>query len=278
MCVDTEGSVKACVCAREREKRENENMQRVMRPLSRAATTGLRAMQQPEGILNINSISSEALSVSKPPQAIPFCNHSRIPSNYPSWSHRSSMDAMHPCSGCLKMPRHHFLGFSDGDEDSGLSRQYEERRLIGYSPEQLYGVVAAVDLYEDFVPWCQRSTVLWRKGEEKLDAELEIGFKFLVERYISHVELRKPTLIKTSVSQSKLFEYLNNIWEFRPGPASGSCNLHFSVDFQFRSPLYRKVANMFFNEVVTRLVGSFEKRCGTVYGPSQKVMENEQMA
>lgn len=65
-----------------------------------------------------------------------------------------------------------------------------------YTPEQMFAVVAAVDLYEDFVPWCQRSQVLWRKGEEQLDAELQIGFKFFVERYISHVHLKPPNLIK----------------------------------------------------------------------------------
>lgn len=46
---------------------------------------------------------------------------------------------------------------------------------------------------------------------------------------------------QTSVSQSSLFEHLINVWEFKPGPTPHSTNLHFLVDFQFRSPLYRKV-------------------------------------
>ncbi|KAI5061506.1 hypothetical protein GOP47_0024011 [Adiantum capillus-veneris] len=165
-----------------------------------------------------------------------------------------------------RLQRRTFLGLGDGDEDSGLSKRYEETRIVGYTPEQLFAVVAAVDLYQDFVPWCQRSTVVWRK-DDALEAELEIGFKFLAERYISHVELKQPSLIKTSVSQSNLFEYLINVWEFKPGPKPGTCNLHFSVKFQFRSPLYRQVANKFFHEVVSRLVGSFEERCNRVYGP-----------
>ena len=68
--------------------------------------------------------------------------------------------------------------------------------MCRYSPEQLFAVVAAVDLYEDFVPWCQRSTILYQKNSESFDAELQIGFKFLVERYISHVELKKPYYVK----------------------------------------------------------------------------------
>ncbi|KAJ7519961.1 hypothetical protein O6H91_20G061400 [Diphasiastrum complanatum] len=138
-------------------------------------------------------------------------------------------------------------------------------------------VVAAVDLYEDFVPWCQRSTILC-KNDEFLEAELEIGFKFFVEQYISHVELKHPKLIKTSVSQSKLFDFLNNIWEFHPGPVPGSCKLHVVVDFQFRSPLYRRVANLFFDEVVAQLVSSFEDRCRTVYGPSTNIIASTCMS
>lgn len=144
--------------------------------------------------------------------------------------------------------------------------------MIGYSPEQLFAVVADVDLYEDFVPWCQRSTVLWRKNDEAMEAELEIGFRFFVERYISHVTMKHPNLIKTTASQSTIFEHLINIWEFKPGPTPNSCNLHFLVDFQFRSPLYRKVVDLFFNEVVAKLVSSFENRCKQVYGPSVDVM------
>ncbi|KAH7277583.1 hypothetical protein KP509_39G057700 [Ceratopteris richardii] len=203
------------------------------------------------------------------------------PQSGPLWNPcHTSRACIRPALTCVRIPCQHFLAFGDGDgdEDSGLSKRHEENRLIGYSPEQLYAVVAAVDLYEDFVPWCQKSKVLWRKGEDRLDAELEIGFKFFVERYTSHVELKRPTLIKTSVSNSKLFEYLNNVWEFSPGPEAGSCNLHFLVDFQFRSPLYRKVANMFFDEVVAQLVGSFEDRCRSVYGPGTKVKESSHVA
>lgn len=65
-----------------------------------------------------------------------------------------------------------------------------------YSPEQLFNVVAAVDLYHGFVPWCQRSEVLKEYPDGSFDAELEIGFKFLVESYISHVEFERPKWIK----------------------------------------------------------------------------------
>ncbi|KAI6689010.1 hypothetical protein NL676_025838 [Syzygium grande] len=53
-----------------------------------------------------------------------------------------------------------FLGCGDGEEGGALSKVYEERRVLGYSPVHLFDVVAAVDLYQDFVPRCQRSEIL----------------------------------------------------------------------------------------------------------------------
>ncbi|KAL9257029.1 Coenzyme Q-binding protein COQ10 homolog, mitochondrial-like protein [Drosera capensis] len=206
-----------------------------------------------------------------------------------------------------------FLGCGDGDEGSALMKIHEERCVLGYSPEQLFAVVAAVDLYEDFLPWCQRSQIVRHHPDGSFDAELEIGFKYLVESYLSHVVLHKPKLIKvfevgflllsmrfgpsndvhsrgtagyyqyalacpnksnwTTASQSYLFEHLINIWEFNPGPTPGTCSLYFLVDFKFQSPLYRQVASMFFKEVVSRLVGSFRDRCRLIYGPAAPVLE-----
>ncbi|OAY50935.1 coenzyme Q-binding protein COQ10 homolog, mitochondrial isoform X1 [Manihot esculenta] len=167
-----------------------------------------------------------------------------------------------------------FLGCGDGEEGGVLSKVYEERRVLGYSPEQLFDVVAAVDLYHGFVPWCQRSDIIRHHPDGSFDAELEIGFKFLVESYVSHVELKRPKSIKTTVSDSTVFDHLINIWEFNPGPVPGTCDLYFLVDFKFQSPLYRQVASMFFKEVVSRLVGSFSERCRLIYGPGVPVLEN----
>lgn len=54
-----------------------------------------------------------------------------------------------------------------------------------YTPEQLYSVVSQVEHYKEFVPWCERSTVMYRKDDTYMEAELEVGFKVFVERWAS---------------------------------------------------------------------------------------------
>ena len=51
-----------------------------------------------------------------------------------------------------------------------------------YSPQQLYSVVAAVEHYREFVPWCQKSELIKKEDDKYLEAVLEVGFKLFVER------------------------------------------------------------------------------------------------
>lgn len=54
--------------------------------------------------------------------------------------------------------------------------------LCRYTPEQVYDVVANVEEYKEFVPWCVRSVVLSRPGPNQMEAELEVGFQMFTER------------------------------------------------------------------------------------------------
>ncbi|CAA3032446.1 Hypothetical predicted protein [Olea europaea subsp. europaea] len=75
--------------------------------------------------------------------------------------------------------------------------KYTRKEVFGgYSPEQLYAAVAAVYLYDDFLPWCRRSEIIRHHPDGSLDAELEIGFKFLIGSYVFHVELNKSKSVK----------------------------------------------------------------------------------
>ena len=51
------------------------------------------------------------------------------------------------------------------------------------------------------------------------------------------------------VYDSTLFDHLDSTWRFQEGPVPNSCWLDFNVDFAFKSPLYRHIALVFFDEV-----------------------------
>ena len=57
-----------------------------------------------------------------------------------------------------------------------------------FSPSQIFSVVADVDRYKEFLPWCKDSIVLQRRGT-RIVADLIVGFQLFEERYTSAIVL-----------------------------------------------------------------------------------------
>lgn len=145
------------------------------------------------------------------------------------------------------------------------ARDHFERRIVPFSPKQLYSVVSDVDAYHRFVPWCTDSRVTRRIDKSHLVADLGVGFRFLSERYTSVITLDPNRSVSVDVPNSNLFEYLVTDWVFEPTSAGDHTNLSFYVEFAFRNPMYQRVTDLFFEEVVRRMVSAFEHRCHLKY-------------
>jgi len=140
---------------------------------------------------------------------------------------------------------------------------HAERRRLPYSPEQLFALVADIERYPEFLPWCVGARIRERT-ETTIVADLMIGFRMVRERFTSRVTLDPPRRIDVSYADGP-FKYLDNHWIFEPQPDGGTV-LDFYVDFEFRSRFLQKMIGMLFNEAVRRMVGAFETRAKQLYG------------
>jgi len=139
-----------------------------------------------------------------------------------------------------------------------------EKRVIGYSPKKLYDLVADIERYPEFLPWCRNARIRKRDGNIVV-ADLVIGFKMFRERFTSRVELQ-PERHRIDVTYAEgPFRYLNNHWVFEDHPRG--CAIDFYVDFEFRSRLLQKAIQPLFSEAVRRMVTAFESRARALYGP-----------
>ena len=125
----------------------------------------------------------------------------------------------------------------------------------------MYAVVADVEHYPDFLPWCTALRVLSRSCEgdqEIVLAQMVVGFKALRERYTSRVVL-DPKACSISVTQTEgVFKFLRNDWHFTPDGAQ--CRVDFAIEFEFRNRVLGAVAGQAFAHVMTRMSTAFEER------------------
>lgn len=141
--------------------------------------------------------------------------------------------------------------------------RHEERRHLHHRPEQLFDLVADVERYPEFLPWCTGVRIRQR-SDTVLVADLVIGFKGITERFTSRVHLNRDTC-EIAVSYEKgPFKYLKNHWKFESDP--DGCVVDFFVEFEFRSRILDKLIGVVFTEAVRKMVSAFEGRADQLYG------------
>ncbi|MFO1067250.1 MAG: type II toxin-antitoxin system RatA family toxin [Geminicoccaceae bacterium] len=140
---------------------------------------------------------------------------------------------------------------------------HAEQRRLPYRPEQMYQLVAGVERYPEFLPWCRAARITRREGTVFF-ADLVIAFKMFRERFSSKVTLQPESGVDVEYIEGP-FRYLNNHWRFLPD-GEGGCIVDFYVDFEFRSKILQNLIGLLFNEAVSRMVAAFETRAKELYG------------
>jgi len=141
--------------------------------------------------------------------------------------------------------------------------KHEEMRSLPYSAKQMFDLVAEIEKYPDFLPWCKRAEILSREGK-RVVADLVIGYKIFQEKFTSEVVLNRPHSIIVHYRSGPL-SHLSNSWEFK-SLGQKKCELSFQLDFDFHSTFLRTTMNLFFEKALSKMVACFEVRAKELYG------------
>jgi coenzyme Q-binding protein COQ10 len=139
---------------------------------------------------------------------------------------------------------------------------HTESRIVPYSADLMFAIVADVERYPEFVPWCVGLRILKREGVGPRDVmlcETIVGFRGLREKYTSRVTAIAREHRVDVEQVSGVFRKLTTHWRFAPIDEK-SCRVDFAIDFEFKSRVLGAVAGAAFGLVVTQMTNAFEDR------------------
>ncbi len=151
--------------------------------------------------------------------------------------------------------------------------QHHEQPLLPFPTSTLYALVADVERYPEFLPWCKGARVSEVTTEGFL-GELLIAYKHMRESYVSRVTLTPPQAahgpcaIHVALVRGP-FKHLVNHWEFVP--EADATRVHFRLEFAFSFPLLERLMGGFFERAAATMVAAFTARATALYGMQRQL-------
>lgn len=149
---------------------------------------------------------------------------------------------------------------------------YRTVRRVPFTPEQMFAVVADVARYPEFLPLCEALAVTRRTeredGRSELVATMTVGYRAITERFTSAVTLDPAEGVIRVRHVNGPFTHLENTWRFVP--ASSGCDVHFAIDYAFRSTMLSLIVGAAFDKAVRSYTQAFEDRTRLIYAAEAK--------
>ena len=147
-----------------------------------------------------------------------------------------------------------------------MPKQNEEK-IVSFTKDQMFDLVADIDKYSEFLPWCNKSTIINRESNEEalnVIADLEIGYGQFIYTYRSNVILdNKKNFIKVNHLEGP-FNYLNNEWMFEEISETSS-KIIFSINFELNIKAFDILITKLFDKAFQKMVDSFHQRAEDIY-------------
>lgn len=141
--------------------------------------------------------------------------------------------------------------------------------LIPYSAAKMYALVADVDNYQHFLPWCGGSKVL-SQTENEIKGQVEIQHMGMNKTFTTLNRMHKDKMIEMRLIEGP-FKQLHGFWRFDALDENG-CKISLDLEFEFSNKIMSMAFGPIFSQIANSMVDAFCQRAIVVYGRKQ---ENE---
>jgi len=135
--------------------------------------------------------------------------------------------------------------------------------LVPYSRAQMFDLVADVEHYPQFMPWCGGAQVHSR-DEHGMQASITIQFAGVRQTFTTRNTHHYPERITVALVNGP-FSHLTGQWTFQE-LAADACKVVYIMEYAFSNRALEMVVGPVFNRIASSFIDSFTQRAQACYG------------
>lgn len=134
--------------------------------------------------------------------------------------------------------------------------------LLPHRSAGVFALVADIDRYEEFLPWCHGSTVVSRTGDE-VTGRIVIRIGGREEVLVTRNRAADERDIRLTLVEGP-FDAFEGRWSFTP--LGDGCKVELEVAFELHGRLLSLAAGPFIDRIADRVVDAFARRADELLG------------
>ena len=138
----------------------------------------------------------------------------------------------------------------------------EKSALVPFSAQQMFDLVADVERYKEFLPWCSDSQLVSRT-ENEVCGKIEVSRLGITQAFSTCNAIDPPHRMEIALREGP-FKRLHGEWRFTQ-LRDDACKVSLMMDFEFSGRLINAAFGKVFHQIANSLVASFVERAREVY-------------
>jgi ribosome-associated toxin RatA of RatAB toxin-antitoxin module len=135
--------------------------------------------------------------------------------------------------------------------------------LVPFSATAMFDLVAAVEEYPEFLPWCG-GTEIHQRSEEGMVATIRIAYRGLSQSFTTENRHERPHRIEMKLRDGP-FSRLQGVWTFK-ALTPQACRVDLEMDYEMRSGLVAQLLGPVFGQITQTMVDAFVNRAEALAG------------
>lgn len=135
--------------------------------------------------------------------------------------------------------------------------------LVPYGADEMYALVADIESYGKFLPWCGGARIVAR-DDNSVTAAIDIAYQGVRKTFTTRNRLEPGRVMEMQLVDGP-FKSLQGLWRFEE-LEERACKVSLHLEFEFSNRLLAFAVGPVFSSIANSLVESFQLRAVEVYG------------